>query len=87
MALRGDGRGLLSKTIAGLLGFAEPWNYKEFFWGGQISPATTTGQGDGWLAALRGVQDTKTPGKYSFLQPGDGINLFLFFLQGCSYVH
>lgn len=30
MAPLGDGRGLLLKTISGLLGFAEPWNYKEF---------------------------------------------------------
>lgn len=69
MALRGDGRGLLLKTISGLLGFAEPWNYKEFFFGGVRSPLPPR-QARGMdgccpsLAALRGVQDTKTPGKY-----------------------
>lgn len=57
MALRGDGRGLLLKTISGLLGFAEPWNYKEFFLGGQISPATTAGKGDGRLLPQPGCTE------------------------------
>lgn len=82
MALRGDGRGLLSKTIAGLLGFAEPWNYKEFFWGGSDLPCHHGRPGGRMAGCTEGCPGHQNPRKIFISAAWRWDKPFSFFLTG-----